>query len=110
MDGGCAVFYVPRFAALTMGILVGPADAADAPWPARGQTGIGGALCDAGAVFVGTVLDVWEAGGQRVARFVVERPEQGARPGEILGVRLGPEGACGVHMTARERWLIVAQG
>jgi hypothetical protein len=104
------VFYVPRFAALTMGVLVGPAEPSDGPWPAGGQTGIGGALCHAGTVFVGTVLDVWEAGGQRVARFVVERPEQGARPGEILGVRLGPGGARGVRMAARERWLIVAQG
>ena len=104
------MFYVPRFAALTMGVLVGPAASTEAPWPARGQTGIGGALCGAGAVFVGTVLDVWEAGGQRVARFIVERPEQGVKPGEILGVRLGPGGANGVRMAARERWLIVAEG
>ena len=102
------MFYVPRFAALTMGVLVGPATAADGPWPGRGQTGIGGALCDAGAVFVGTVLDVWEAGGQRIARFVVEQPETGAKPGDILGVRLGPAGADGIRMVARERWLIVA--
>ena len=104
------MFYVPRFAALTMGILVGPATAPDSPWPGRGESGIGGALRDAGAVFVGTVLDVWESGGQRVARFVVEQPETGARPGEILGVRLGPGGAKGIRMAGGERWLIVAHG
>jgi hypothetical protein len=104
------VFYVPRFAALTMGVLVGTATTADSPWPDRSQSGIGGALRDAGAVFVGTVLDVWESGGQRVARFVVEQPESGARPGEILGVRLGPVGPKSIRMAARERWLIVANG
>jgi hypothetical protein len=109
------VFYVPRFAALTMGVLVGPATSPDGPWlgrPAPGSrnSGIGGALRDAGAVFVGTVLDVWESGGQRVARFVVEQPETGAKPGEILGVRLGPGGAKGIRMAGGERWLIVAHG
>jgi hypothetical protein len=104
------VFYVPRFAALTMGVLVGTATTADSPWPDRSQSGIGGALRDAGAVFVGTVLDVWESGGQRVARFVVEQPETGTKPGEILGVRLGPGGPAGIRMAARERWLIVANG
>ena len=104
------MFYVPRFAALTMGVLVGPATAPDSPWPGRGESGIGGALRDAGAVFVGTVLDVWESGGQRVAHFVVEQPETGTRPGEILGVRLGPVGPKGIRMSARQRWLIVANG
>jgi hypothetical protein len=109
------VFYVPRFAALTIGVLVAPAGTTDCPWPGRPSpasrdSGIGGALRDAGAVFIGTVLDVWEAGGQRVARFVVEQPETGARPGEILGVRLGPGGAKGIRMAGGQRWLIVAHG
>ena len=101
-----AVIFIPRFAAVALGILLNPASAAVAAG-ADSQPAIAG--FDAiEAVFVGTVLDVWRLGDRQVARFVVERPARGAQVGEIIGVvdRSGP--GLGSRMGAGERWMIVA--
>lgn len=99
------MIFIPRFAAVALGILLRPAAGgpADAP-PAASQAAMAG--FDAiDAVFVGTVLDVWHLGDRQVARFVVERPAKGTRLGEIIGVvsRGG-----GTRIGTGEQWMIVA--
>jgi hypothetical protein len=97
------VIFIPRFAAVALGILLnpaagpGPADVPDSRPTIAGFDAIE-------TVFVGTVLDVWHLGDRQVARFVVERPARGTRVGEIIGVvaRSGPVPGPG------ERWMIVA--
>lgn len=102
------MIFIPRFAAVALGILLNPADAAP---PAADEPDFPPAIAgfDAiEAVFVGTVLDVWRLGDRHVARFVVERPARGARIGEIIGV-VDPSGsALGSRIGAGERWMIVA--
>jgi hypothetical protein len=98
------VIFIPRFAAVALGILLNPAGAGRAPTAVpEGQPAIAG--FDAiETVFVGTVLDVWRLGDRQVARFVVERPARGAKIGEIIGV----VGATGSAIGPGERWMIVA--
>jgi hypothetical protein len=97
------VIFIPRFAAVALGILLRPA--APAPDPAAAPAGMAG--FDAiETVFVGTVLDVWHLGDRQVARFVVDRPAKGTRLGEIIGVVTGS--AVGARITAGEQWMIVA--
>ena len=113
------VIFIPRFAAVALGILLvprkrhqvsrGPGPAAGGPsdLPPASQAAMAG--FDAiDAVFVGTVLDVWHLGDRQVARFVVERPAKGTRLGEIIGVvsRSGPGDA--TRIGTGEQWMIVA--
>jgi hypothetical protein len=103
-----AVIFIPRFAAVALGILLRPAPSGAAPdGPGDCQPALAG--FDAiEAVFVGTVLDVWHLGDRQVARFVVERPARGARVGEIIGVVDSARGGLGGRIGAGERWMIVA--
>ncbi len=98
------MIFIPRFAAVALGILLNPATAGRAPADAAdSQPAIAG--FDAiEAVFVGTVLDVWHLGDRQVVRFVVERPARGANIGEIIGV----VGRTGSAIGPGERWMIVA--
>lgn len=102
-----AVIFIPRFAAVALGILLNPDSAAAAPASADNPPAIAG--FDAiEAVFVGTVLDVWHLGDRQVARFVVERPARGAQIGEIIGVVDRADSGLGGRMGAGERWMIIA--
>ena len=101
------MIFIPRFAAVALGILLSPATSGpatdnpgDAPPAIAGFDAIE-------AVFVGTVLDVWHLGDRQVARFVVERPARGARIGEIIGVVSGPASGFGAGISAGERWMIL---
>ena len=98
------MIFIPRFAAVALGILLSPATSGPGTdSPADSQPALAG--FDAiEAVFVGTVLDVWHLGDRQVARFVVERPARGTRIGEIIGV----VGRTGSDDRAGERWMIVA--
>jgi hypothetical protein len=96
------VIFIPRFAAVALGILLRPA-AADAVGPA-GMAGFDAV----DTVFVGTVLDVWHLGDRQVARFVVDRPAKGTRLGEIIGVVTRTGSDLGSRITAGEQWMIVA--
>jgi hypothetical protein len=103
-----AVIFIPRFAAVALGILLNPATAGRAPANLPDcQPAIAG--FDAiETVFVGTVLDVWRLGDRQVARFVVERPARGTKIGEIIGVvSVAGQGVDG-RIGAGERWMIVA--
>jgi hypothetical protein len=102
------VIFIPRFAAVALGILLSPATSGPAPAsPVDSQSALAG--FDAiEAVFVGTVLDVWHLGDRRVARFVVERPARGARIGEIIGVVDRSGTALGGRIGPGERWMILA--
>ena len=95
------MIFIPRFAAVALGILLSPATSGpvtDGPPPAiAGFDAIE-------TVFVGTVLDVWQLGDRQVARFVVERPARGTKIGEIIGVVARSGAAPGPG----ERWMIVA--
>ena len=98
------MIFIPRFAAVALGILLSPATSgpvADAP--ADSQPAIAG-LDAIETVFVGTVLDVWHLGDRQVARFVVERPARGTKIGEIIGI----VGRSGSAIGPGERWMIVA--
>ena len=96
------MIFIPRFAAVALGILLRPA-AADAVGPA-GMAGF-----DAiDTVFVGTVLDVWHLGDRQVARFVVDRPAKGTRLGEIIGVVTRTGSDLSSTIAAGEQWMIVA--
>jgi hypothetical protein len=102
------VIFIPRFAAVALGILLNPASAGRAPALPESQPAIAG--FDAiETVFVGTVLDVWHLGDRQVARFVVERPARGTKIGEIIGV-VGRTGSAetGLAIGPGERWMIVA--
>jgi hypothetical protein len=103
------VIFIPRFAAVALGILLSPATSGPVvDGPTDSQPALAG--FDAiEAVFVGTVLDVWHLGDRQVARFVVERPARGTRIGEIIGVveRSG-SGLGGGRISAGERWMILA--
>ncbi len=98
------MIFIPRFAAVALGILLNPATAGRAPANVPdSQPAIAG--FDAiETVFVGTVLDVWHLGDRQVARFVVERPARGTKIGEIIGV----VGRIGSAIEPGERWMIVA--
>ncbi|MEO5819892.1 MAG: hypothetical protein ABIT71_05260 [Vicinamibacteraceae bacterium] len=102
------MIFIPRFAAVALGILLNPAGAGRAP-----AAGLDSQPAIAGfdaieAVFVGTVLDVWRLGDRQVARFVVERPARGTRIGEIIGVVDRSGRGLGGRIGAGERWMIVA--
>jgi hypothetical protein len=98
------VIFIPRFAAVALGILLSPATSGPVTdGPPDSQPAIAG--FDAiETVFVGTVLDVWHLGDRQVARFVVERPARGTKIGEIIGIVGRPGAAPGPG----ERWMIVA--
>jgi hypothetical protein len=102
------VIFIPRFAAVALGILLHPAPGGPAhDGPGDAQPALAG--FDAiEAVFVGTVLDVWRLGDRQVARFVVERPARGARIGEIIGVVDRSGSGLGGRIGAGERWMILA--
>jgi hypothetical protein len=102
------VIFIPRFAAVALGVLLSPAPSGPAPCrPGDSQPALAG--FDAiDTVFVGTVLDVWHFGDRQVARFVVERPARGTRVGEIIGVVDRSGTALGGRIGAGERWMIVA--
>ena len=102
------MIFIPRFAAVALGILLSPAPSGPAPRrPGDSQPALAG--FDAiDTVFVGTVLDVWHLGDRQVARFVVERPARGTRIGEIIGVVDRSGTALGGRIGAGERWMIVA--
>ena len=99
------MIFIPRFAAVALGILLRPAAGgpAGAPPPASQAAMAGFDAID--AVFVGTVLDVWHVGDRQVARFVVDRPAKGTRLGEIIGV-VSPGGD--TRIGTGEQWMIVA--
>jgi hypothetical protein len=101
------VIFIPRFAAVALGILLNPATSGPAPGrPGDSQPALAG--FDAiEAAFVGTVLDVWHLGDRQVARFVVERPVRGSRIGEIIGVVSRPESGFGAAISPGERWMIL---
>jgi hypothetical protein len=102
------VIFIPRFAAVALGVLLSPAPSSPAPCrPGDSQPALAG--FDAiDTVFVGTVLDVWHFGDRRVARFVVERPARGTRIGEIIGVVDRSGTSLRGRIGAGERWMIVA--
>jgi hypothetical protein len=100
------VIFIPRFAAVALGILLRPAIAAPGEL-ASSQPAIAG--FDAiDTVFVGTVLDVWRLGDRQVARFVVERPARGTRIGEIIGVVSRSDTPAAAPYGAGQQWMIVA--
>ena len=103
------MFYIPRVTTFALGALLAPAVDDDGPGTATGFEPPDDTIV-AEAVFVGTVLDVWEAGGRAIARFVVERAGLGTRAGEIVGVL--PDAFAddaGPRMHAGERWMIVTR-
>ena len=107
MTEAVVVIFIPRFAAVALGILLRPAESSpvadDSAHPPPAVAGF-----DAiDAVFIGTVLDVWRLGDRQVARFVVERPVRGSRIGEIIGVVSGPESGFGADISPGERWMIL---
>jgi len=100
------VIFIPRFAAVALGILLRPASGPAVIDPGGPPPAVAG--FDAiDAVFIGTVLDVWHLGDRQVARFVVERPARGSRICEIIGVVGRPDSGFGTGMTAGERWMIL---
>lgn len=103
------MFYIPRVTAFALGALLAPASEGGLTHDAAGFEPPDDTIL-AEAVFVGTVLDVWEAGGRAIARFVVERAGLGTRAGEIVGVL--PDAFAddaGPRMHAGERWMIVTR-
>ncbi len=101
------MIFIPRFAAVALGIRLNPASSPCAAGEFDCQPAIAG--FDAiEAVFVGTVLDVWRLGDRQVARFVVERPARGAKTGEIIGVVDRSGGALAGRVDAGQRWMIAA--
>lgn len=102
------MIFIPRFAAVALGILLNPATAGRVPANLPDSQPALAGFDAIETVFVGTVLDVWNLGDRQVARFVVERPARGTRIGEIIGV-VDPSGAAlGGRIGAGERWMIVA--
>jgi hypothetical protein len=101
------VIFIPRFAAVALGILLRPAESSPAAMDPAGPPPAVAGFDAIDAVFVGTVLDVWHLGDQQVARFVVERPARGSRIGEIIGVVSRPECGFGAGISAGERWMIL---
>ena len=102
------MIFIPRFAAVALGILLRPAagGSADALPPASQAAMAGFDAID--AVFVGTVLDVWHFGDRQVARFVVDRSAKGTCPGEIIGVVSHSGPGTGTRIGTGEVWMIVA--
>ena len=98
------MLYIPRVTALALGALLAPAAPDGAPAHETAFEPPDDTIV-AEAVFVGTVLDVWEAGGRAIARFVVECAGLGTRAGEIVGVALGAAPSMGPG----ERWMIVTR-
>ena len=99
------MIFIPRFAAVALGILLRPAAGgpADALPPASQAAMAGFDAID--AVFVGTVIDVCHVGDRQVARFVVDRPAKGTRLGEIIGI-VSSGTSC--RIGTGEQWMIVA--
>jgi hypothetical protein len=103
------VFYIPRVTTFALGALLAPAADGGAPDSSTGFEPPDDTIL-AEAVFVGTVLDVWDAGNRWIARVAVECAGLGARVGEIVGVTLGADAVCGTPcMHAGERWMIVTR-
>ena len=103
------MFYIPRVTTFALGALLAPAADDGAPGTATGFEPPDDTIL-AEAVFVGTVLDVWEAGNRWIARFAVECAGLGTRVGEIVGVTPGAsEEPAGPRMHAGERWMIVTR-
>ncbi len=98
------MIFIPRFAAVALGILLRPAPGPAAVTPVDTQPPAIAGFDALETVFVGTVLDVWHLGDRQVARFVVERPARGTKIGEIIGV----VGRTGSTIGPGERWMIVA--
>jgi hypothetical protein len=98
------VIFIPRFAAVALGILLNPATTGRTPANIPDSEPAIAGFDAIETVFVGTVLDVWHLGDRQVARFVVERPARGTRIGEIIGV----VGRTGSTIGPGERWMIVA--
>ena len=98
------MIFIPRFAAVALGILLNPVTAAQRPTDAPESQPAMAGFDAIDTVFVGTVLDVWHLGDRPVARFVVERPARGTRIGEIIGI----VGRAGSAIGPGERWMIVA--
>jgi hypothetical protein len=101
------VIFIPRFAAVALGILLRPAASGLAALDPAGPPPAVAGFDAIDAVFVGTVLDVWHLGDRQVARFVVERPARGSRIGEIIGVVSRPDCGFGTGISAGERWMIL---
>ena len=76
------MFYIPRVTTYALGALLAPAADDGTPDTATGFEPPDDTIL-AEAVFVGTVLDVWEAGNRWIARFAVECAGLGTRAGEI---------------------------
>jgi len=102
------VIFIPRFAAVALGILLRPAPDPSAVHPADAEPPAIAGFDRIETVFVGTVLDVWHLGDRQVARFVVERPARGTRIGEIIGVVSRSGTGLGSRIGTGERWMIVA--
>ena len=102
------MFYIPRVTTFALGALLAPASEGGTTHDAAGFEPPDDTIL-AEAVFVGTVLDVWEAGGRAIARFVVECAGLGTRAGEIVGVALGSSLGAAPSMGAGERWMIVTR-
>jgi hypothetical protein len=103
------VFYIPRVTTFALGALLASAADDAAPDTATGFEPPDDTIL-AEAVFVGTVLDVWEAGNRWIARFAVECAGLGTRVGEIVGVTpAAGDGSGPPCMHAGERWMIVTR-
>jgi hypothetical protein len=102
------VFYIPRVTTFALGALLAPAADDGGPGTATGFEPPDDTIL-AEAVFVGTVLDVWEAGNRWIARFAVECAGLGTRVGEIVGVMPGALENARPRMHAGERWMIVTR-
>ena len=101
------MIFIPRFAAVALGILLRPAESSPAAMDPAGPPPAVAGFDAIDAVFVGTVLDVWHLGDRQVARFVVERAARGTRIGEIIGVVSRPEYGFSAGISAGERWMIL---
>lgn len=102
------MFYIPRVTTFALGALLAPAAVDGASDTATGFEPPDDTIL-AEAVFVGTVLDVWDAGNRWIARFAVECAGLGTRVGEIVGVTPGAARVDGLRMHAGERWVIVTR-
>lgn len=103
------MFYIPRVTTFALGALLAPAADDGRPATATRFEPPDDTIV-AEAVFVGTVLDVWEAGGRWIARFAVECAGLGTRVGEIVGVVPGGSlDDARPGMRAGERWMIVTR-
>ena len=102
------MFYIPRVTTFALGALLAPAVEDGGPGTMNGFEPPDDTIV-AEAVFVGTVLDVCEAGNRWIARFAVECAGLGTRVGEIVAVSLGPGGSTAPAMGPGQRWIIVTE-